>query len=604
MKLKHKITFTIISSGLVLSLFLISIFTIWSKFEIEHKTADSMNFKNTLINYQIDNYFNNRFYEIKNLSQKISNLDPKKSKKQIEAEFYNFRNELKQYQNISYYNLAGKKLIDTNQIDVGSTIDLKEYLIPHDLNNSTLTYRNDPSLNLKVITLIQLVEDKNKNKVGYLMANILQNSISNIIRSIITKKYQNGVVEIFREDGHILYSNQNQNQIEVSVNQLNNYKNILKQTDANFKFQEDENSFYSISKSNTNQLGFDHSWYLIVKEFKNELYEEVNQRVIILAFATLFLITTFSLITYFFVTTITKPIEDATYAISEFGNGNFVAIQSLKPTDDEFGQLIFKMQDSGNKIEKLITDKAIEYRMNAMGKMAGSIAHEINNPLHLINNHALLLNKLLIKNQYQLTFSADQEKANKNLKSIISTVNRISNIILGMKTISRDSSNDPICEITCNELLENVLQLCRENIVNFGVELVVENNCKDTIIECRPAQLQQAILNVIQNAIDVTKNFENKKIEIKVNLINSKVKMEIINSGPKISTEITQFIFNPFFTTQLDGQKIGLGLSIAKGITHSHHGSLEVDLSNPHTSFVFNFPIKQKLSKSEDLKAA
>jgi signal transduction histidine kinase len=87
-------------------------------------------------------------------------------------------------------------------------------------------------------------------------------------------------------------------------------------------------------------------------------------------------------------------------------------------------------------------------------------------------------------------------------------------------------------------------------------------------------------------------NQNEKWIKIFVDQTDSVIKINVMNSGEKISKDIQDKIMQPFFTTKDIGQGTGLGLSISKGIIESHGGKLYLDTFSEHTVFIIEIPKK------------
>lgn len=228
--------------------------------------------------------------------------------------------------------------------------------------------------------------------------------------------------------------------------------------------------------------------------------------------------------------------------------------------------------------EKVVSQSA---RMSALGEMAGGIAHEINNPLNIIGGYATIIRKGIEK--------GDTEKSKVYLEKIENTVQRIAKIVKGMKNFSRDGSTDPF-EVTSSKLLiEESLELCSERFKNNEVELLVSLESNADIV-CRPVEISQVLLNIINNAFQaVTKN-EEKWVRVELIEESKFVKYSIIDSGKGIPKEVVNKIFEPFYTTKEVGVGTGLGLSIAKGIIEVHKGEMYYDDSCENTKFVIKLP--------------
>jgi len=224
-------------------------------------------------------------------------------------------------------------------------------------------------------------------------------------------------------------------------------------------------------------------------------------------------------------------------------------------------------------------------KMIALGEMAGGIAHEINNPLTIISVRAELLERELDCDKY------DKINCQKSITSIKSTVARIAKIISGLKTFSRNAENAPQREESVAEIFSNSLALCKERFERENISLICDN-IEDATISCRAVQISQVILNLLNNAFDATQALEKKWIKIEIKNYSSHVEIRISDSGCGISPEISSKIMQPFFTTKPVGKGIGLGLSISTGIVEEHGGTLRLDPTATHTTFVMSLPTR------------
>jgi signal transduction histidine kinase len=222
-------------------------------------------------------------------------------------------------------------------------------------------------------------------------------------------------------------------------------------------------------------------------------------------------------------------------------------------------------------------------RMSELGKMAGGIAHEINTPLATIE---------LLSDQISDSLSEpspDHEAIQQSVSRIAKTSQRIAKIISGLRTFSRDGSSDPFVSTNVKELVEETLGFCREKFKLSQVELRVDVGA-DLYISCRPNQISQVLLNLLNNSYDAIEDLEEKWISISLLERGDQVIILVTDSGKGISQEVRERIFNPFFTTKAIGKGTGLGLSISSGIVTSHSGSLEYVEKSPNTCFSISLP--------------
>ena len=235
-------------------------------------------------------------------------------------------------------------------------------------------------------------------------------------------------------------------------------------------------------------------------------------------------------------------------------------------------------------IEKQQVQLASQLKMASLGEMASGIAHEINNPLTIILGRSQQALKALEVGDL------DPIKTKKNLEVISSTTDRIAKIVSGLHSFSRNSNKDPMILKSINKIIEETLALCSEKFKFNGVDLKVMAEF-DGLVNCRPAQLSQVILNLLNNAFDAIVKNEEKwvKIELQDKKENGFV-IIITDSGKGIPTAIAEKIMQPFFTTKEIGKGTGLGLSISKGIIEAHNGTLSINSLSPNTQFIIKLP--------------
>ena len=219
-------------------------------------------------------------------------------------------------------------------------------------------------------------------------------------------------------------------------------------------------------------------------------------------------------------------------------------------------------------------------RMIELGEMVGGIAHEVNNPLAIASGKLYLL-KTAIKKQ-----PIDFAKADSIINEIEIAYDRIIRIIDKMKSISRKSENDPFSIESLKSILDVVYLMTSTKLKARNISFINStDNIENIFINCRPSQLEQVLINLINNAADAIENYETKWIKLEVVELDTKVQINIIDCGNGIPAEIQAKIWDSFFTTKSVGKGTGLGLSIAKQIIDSHNGYLAIDNDSANTKF-------------------
>lgn len=248
-----------------------------------------------------------------------------------------------------------------------------------------------------------------------------------------------------------------------------------------------------------------------------------------------------------------------------------------------------KAEKERQSLEAKLTESA---RLTSLGEMASGIAHEINNPLAIIKGKIHNLKTKLEKEE-----KIDREEFVSHLNVLNSTVDRIAKIIKGLRAFSRNAENDPFEKVVFSYVVNEAFDLSREKVKKLGIDLKVEVN-ENLLVECRPVQIGQVIVNLINNSIDAVSKIENKWISIVVSENKGLVRILFKDSGSGINEKVAGKMMDPFFTTKDVGKGTGLGLSISKGIIEQHNGTLQYLPSEANTCFEIIIPKNQTAVKA------
>ena len=245
--------------------------------------------------------------------------------------------------------------------------------------------------------------------------------------------------------------------------------------------------------------------------------------------------------------------------------------------------------ESVQRMQTLVAQAA---KMSALGEMAGGIAHEINNHLAV----------LLLRTTHTKTILEDSpiDKALvvRDLNKIEVAANRISKIVSGLKNLSRNADDDPFISVKIASIIEDTMSLCQERLKHAEIELKVDT-IPDLSLECRPSQIAQVLLNLMNNAADAIAEHSAKWIEVQVREAGDRVHFLVTDSGNGISPEVARKLMQPFFTTKPLGKGTGLGLSISHQICEQHHGNLTYNSESKNTQFVIEIPkLKQAAAQA------
>jgi signal transduction histidine kinase len=210
-------------------------------------------------------------------------------------------------------------------------------------------------------------------------------------------------------------------------------------------------------------------------------------------------------------------------------------------------------------------------KLNAIGQIAASIAHEINNPLAGVLVYSKLMAKKLAND------SLNKEDTLDNLTKIESAVSHCSKIVRGLLDFARQS--EPVlAPVEVGKIIDQAVALVYHQAEMNNVKIVRNDTEHLSLVKGDVGQLQQVFLNLIINAIQSIHDGGTITITTKSSEDN-RVEVSIQDTGYGITPENMERLFTPFFTTKEPGKGVGLGLAISKGIVERHGGSIEVQSS-------------------------
>lgn len=243
-------------------------------------------------------------------------------------------------------------------------------------------------------------------------------------------------------------------------------------------------------------------------------------------------------------------------------------------------------QDYLGELRKMTDDRDAKLfqlsKYAELGMMSAGIAHEINNPLAIIQ----------AKTTQLLRWYRNPEKMNElgeGLQQILYTSERINRTVQGIREFIRQDDQHPDQEILLTKIIDDVLAFCGQRLKNHGVNLRLYNVENFKVIGNK-VQIEQIFLNLLNNAFDAIEFLPEKWIEISAHDANDKLQIFVKDSGSGIPPEIARNIMEPFYSTKDRGKGTGLGLALARGIAEKHGGGLIYVSKAPHTTFLLEFP--------------
>ncbi len=230
--------------------------------------------------------------------------------------------------------------------------------------------------------------------------------------------------------------------------------------------------------------------------------------------------------------------------------------------------------------KRLETERALlrSSQIATAGRMAASIAHEVNNPLEAVTNLIYLLKSDDLSSETRLQYLEIAEKE----------LNRVSAIARRTLGFYREDAHD--IDIDMRELVESVLAIYRNKI--SGVITVSTSYCEEPFIRAKAGEVRQILMNLFANAIDAISE-EQGTLSITVTAHQGTTMIEIKDNGHGIPKENLSHIFEPFFTTKKEFGT-GLGLWVTRELVVKNSGSIRVisstDPQEHGTLFELSFP--------------
>ncbi len=242
--------------------------------------------------------------------------------------------------------------------------------------------------------------------------------------------------------------------------------------------------------------------------------------------------------------------------------------------------------------QKLQDELAHVSRVQAMGEIAASLAHEINQPLAAIRSYAQAAQRFLANDP------AEPDEASKSLTGVIAGNRRAEEVV---KRIRMALKKEPFqrSPIDINELTQEVIMLLQNTASDNNVSLELKLGDGLPLVFGDSIMLQQVVFNLIINGIEAMIEKESRDCQVTVQTFRGKsdaVTVSVRDNGGGIDEKEMPTLFEAFYTTKTEG--MGMGLSISRSIIEDHGGQLWATCNHDlGTTFSFTVPIYEELPK-------
>jgi PAS domain S-box-containing protein len=271
----------------------------------------------------------------------------------------------------------------------------------------------------------------------------------------------------------------------------------------------------------------------------------------------------------------------------------------LNPIQTPHGTLVLAtvVDISQRKLDEEQTRKTREdinrlSRISLLGEMTASIAHELNQPLSGITSNANAGQRFIDRG------NADIEMLREIMVDIAADGRRASDIINNIRNMIKKGTASRK-RIKMNDVVKDVTHMVRPDIFARSCQLELSLEKDLPVVEGDPIQIQQVLINLVANACDAMRTVppSRRNVEIATNRNgHGGIRVSVRDHGSGISDEVSEHLFDQFFTTKEQG--LGMGLAIVRSIIEAHGGKIEAEnVKGGGARFRFTLPPAKKISK-------
>jgi two-component system, LuxR family, sensor kinase FixL len=240
-------------------------------------------------------------------------------------------------------------------------------------------------------------------------------------------------------------------------------------------------------------------------------------------------------------------------------------------------------QKTEARLQELQSELVHISRLTAMGEMASTLAHELNQPLSAILNYLKGSRRMLegIGDERSTTLRDALEKASEQAMRAGQIIRRLRDFVSRGETERRVES--------IKKLVEEASALALVGVKDRGIRVQFQFDPAIDLVLADRVQIQQVVLNLIRNAMDAMEDSQARNLVLTVAADGeTHARISVADTGSGISPDIADQLFTPFLTTKRQG--MGVGLSISRTIVEAHGGRIWVE-PNPGGGTIFHFTL-------------
>jgi signal transduction histidine kinase len=250
---------------------------------------------------------------------------------------------------------------------------------------------------------------------------------------------------------------------------------------------------------------------------------------------------------------------------------------------EESQQICATLQDITDQ-RALERGMALQDKVDLFERLAGGIAHELNNKLAPIIGFSELLSA-------ELEQLPDAQKALRHCEVIRSSAEEAARMVRQLLQLSRPPQAEK-AHCNLNEIAKDAWTIVEHRCRCNDIAAVLELCPKKVPVHVDGPQIKQVIVNLLINALDALEAASLKRLELSVGIEDSAAVLSVKDSGHGIPPETLKRIFDPFFTTKSPDRGTGLGLSVCLTVVQQHHGDIQVSSTfGKGTTFTVTLPL-------------
>ncbi len=249
---------------------------------------------------------------------------------------------------------------------------------------------------------------------------------------------------------------------------------------------------------------------------------------------------------------------------------------------------IYIFRQKQHELEAQRTSLLHQTKMRALQFMAGEVAHEVNNPLMIINGHAEIIGRL------SRGTTAEEKKVRESASKIMQTVDRVAFIVHALISFSQNDPQSQQRLHVMQDVIEQALALCRSRIESLNIDLRLDIPADKIWVSVESSRLLQVVYGILVNALEAIDGSPSRILIL--TMVQSgeapfqRMSLTISDSGPGLTPDVQEMIFRPSFSAQNAQEGVGLGLSRSQEIIQKHGGLLYLDTTAKMTTFVIELP--------------